>query len=170
MKKIICLLVIVVVLIFAKGNDYYIVPSDAIRFRIIPNSNSYKDIMMKETVQYEINDVIKKIETKDINETREKILSNINELEKRIDVLFEVNNYDKDYKINFGINHFPEKIYKGVKYPEGDYESLVVEIGAAKGNNFWCVLYPPLCMIDKTTEKQEYKFKVIEIFKKILNK
>ena len=53
-----------------------------------------------------------------------------------------------DYKVNYGMNYFPVKKYDGVTYKEGNYESLVVSIGEAKGNNYWCILYPPLCMID----------------------
>ena len=71
------------------------------------------------------------------------------------------------FKVKYGINAFPEKIYKGVKYSEGDYESLVVEIGEAKGDNFWCVLYPPLCTIDESDEDINYKFRIIEIFEKL---
>ena len=43
---------------------------------------------------------------------------------------------------------FPKKKYKGITYKEGNYESLVIELGDAKGNNWWCVLFPPLCMIE----------------------
>ena len=53
-----------------------------------------------------------------------------------------------------------------VSYEEGNYESLVVEIGEAKGENWWCVLFPPLCSIDVKKEDKdfvEYKSKVLEI-------
>lgn len=166
MKKIICLVTILVVIVVLQGNNYYVVPEEAIRFRIVSNSNSTKDILMKQNVEYEINDVMEEIQTNNIDETRKNIINNIEEIESRIDNLFEVNNYDMPYDINYGINHFPEKIYKGVKYEEGEYESLVVEIGDAKGDNFWCVLYPPLCMIEESTDEVEYKFKIVEIFKK----
>ena len=85
--------------------------------------------------------------------------------------LFKNNNYDMDYKVNYGMNYFPIKKYDGATYKEGNYESLVVSIGEAKGNNYWCILYPPLCMIDNKKEvknKIEYKFKIIEYIKKLL--
>ena len=73
-----------------------------------------------------------------------------------------------DYKVNYGMNYFPIKKYDGATYKEGNYESLVVSIGEAKGNNYWCILYPPLCMIDDNkSEEVKYDFKILELFKKI---
>jgi len=63
-------------------------------------------------------------------------------------------------------NEFPEKIYKGIRYNAGNYESLVIKIGEAKGNNYWCVLFPPLCLIDEEIEEVEYKSKIVELFSK----
>ena len=53
------------------------------------------------------------------------------------------------------------------QFEAGEYESLVVEIGEAKGNNYWCILYPPLCMVDyEKDEKIEYKSKIYEVLSK----
>lgn len=171
MKKLL-IIIAAIVLIFMminKEEDYVIVPNTSIRFRIIPNSNTIEDISMKEKVKNEINDVIKNIESKstDIESSREKIKQAIPEIESKIDTLFASENYSKDYKVNYGMNYFPEKIYKGVKYPSGDYESMVIEIGQSSGDNYWCVLFPPLCMIDaEDSEEVEYKFFISEIIKK----
>ena len=56
--------------------------------------------------------------------------------------------YDKDYKINYGYNYFPKKKYKSVTYKEGMYESLVITLGTGEGDNWWCVLFPPLCLVE----------------------
>ena len=63
--------------------------------------------------------------------------------------------------------YFPKKEYKGVEYNEGNYESLVITLGEGKGDNWWCVLFPPLCLIDaeEQTSDVEYKFLVKEIIK-----
>ena len=56
------------------------------------------------------------------------------------------------------------KEYNNIEFEAGEYESLVVEIGEAKGNNYWCILYPPLCMVDYEKDtKIEYKSKIVEI-------
>ena len=74
-----------------------------------------------------------------------------------------------DYDINYGINFFPEKEYDDYVYQEGNYESLVIKLGEAKGNNWWCVMYPPLCLIDQNSnnkEDVEYKLYIKEILQK----
>ena len=172
MKKIIILLSIIsiVFIMTNKESEYVIIPKDSIRFRIIPNSNTVNDLYMKELVKEEITSVINEIETsKNITETREKIMSSYPKIKYKISELFKENNYNETFEINYGTNYFPEKIYKGVKYPEGNYESMVIKIGVASGDNYWCVLFPPLCMMEaKETDKVEYKFFIEEIINKYI--
>ena len=56
-------------------------------------------------------------------------------------------------------------MYKGIKYKEGYYESLVISIGDSKGDNWWCVLFPNFCLVD-TNNDHEYKLYFKEIFNK----
>ena len=169
-KKIVIIILALIVLLYLKDKpeSYTIIPKESIRFRIIPNSNTLLDITMKEKVKDEISDVISNIEkTSNISETRKNIQENIPIIENKIEELFLRENYDQTYKINYGLNYFPEKLYKNVKYEEGNYESMVIEIGEAKGDNYWCVLFPPLCMIDgKESDNIEYSFFINEIIKK----
>ena len=172
MKKIIILLSIISIIFIMtnKESEYVIIPKDSIRFRIIPNSNTVNDLYMKELVKEEITSVINEIETsKNITETREKIMSSYPKIKYKINELFKENNYNETFEINYGTNYFPEKIYKGVKYPEGNYESMVIKIGVASGDNYWCILFPPLCMMEaKETDKVEYKFFIEEIINKYI--
>ena len=166
MKKILiiaCILAISLVLF----KDDYSLTKDAIGFRVIANSNSAKDILMKEKVVKSLSNILFK-DSKNKIETKNNIVDNISNIENNIDYLFKENNYNVNYNINYGLNFFPEKEYNGIKFKEGNYESLVIEIGEAKGNNYWCILYPPLCMIDDNkNEEIKYKFKVIELIKKL---
>ena len=172
MKKIIILLSIISIIFIMtnKESEYVIIPKDSIRFRIIPNSNTVNDLYMKELVKEEITSVINEIETsKNITETREKIMSSYPKIKYKISELFKENNYNETFEINYGTNYFPEKIYKDGKYPEGNYESMVIKIGVASGDNYWCVLFPPLCMMEaKETDKVEYKFFIEEIINKYI--
>lgn len=173
MKKIIILIAsvaIVLLLINKNTEEYVIIPNESIRFRIIPNSNTLEDIYMKEKVKESISDTIMSIEkTESIEDTRKNIVSNIPVIESNIDTLFKNNNYDMRFNVNYGINYFPEKIYKGVKYSAGNYESMVIEIGNASGDNYWCVLFPPLCMIDaEESDEVEYKFFIKELINKFI--
>lgn len=170
MKKALILLGCLSLLFMFNTNtdDYIVVPKDSIRFRIIPNSNTLEDLHIKEKVKEEINSVINNIENSStIEESRDNIIASIPLIEEKIDTLFEDEDYNKPYKIKFGMNYFPEKIYKGVKYEEGNYESMVIEIGESQGDNYWCVLFPPLCLIEaEESDDVEYSCFIKEIIKK----
>ena len=166
MKKILILLALIsIILLYTnKTEEYVIVPNESIRFRIIPNSNTPEDLYMKEEVKEGISDIITSISKENINETRTNIVNNLPLLRNKVQNVFDENNYNQTFNINYGINYFPEKTYKGVKYQSGNYESMVVSIGNASGDNYWCVLFPPLCMMEaKESEKVEYKFFIKEI-------
>lgn len=166
MKKILILLALIsIILLYTnKRKEYVIVPNESIRFRIIPNSNTPEDLYMKEEVKEGISDIITSLSKENINETRTNIVNNLPLLRNKVQNVFDENNYNQTFNINYGINYFPEKTYKGVKYQSGNYESMVVSIGNASGDNYWCVLFPPLCMMEaKESEKVEYKFFIKEI-------
>ena len=64
------------------------------------------------------------------------------------------------------------KMFKNVVYEDGFYESIVVSIGEAKGDNWWCVLFPPLCLLegeDNDTSDVEYQFFVTKMLEKIFS-
>lgn len=166
MKKILILLALIsIILLYTnKTEEYVIVPNESIRFRIIPNSNTPEDLYMKEEVKEGISDIITSLSKENINETRTNIVNNLPLLRNKVQNVFDENKYNQTFNINYGINYFPEKTYKGVKYQSGNYESMVVSIGNASGDNYWCVLFPPLCMMEaKESEKVEYKFFIKEI-------
>lgn len=164
-KLLIVLLLLFGLYLFSKDDSR--ISDDSIRFRVIANSNSEEDIKMKELVVKELSSTLFKENT--LEGTRSNIISNISQIEKRIDRVFDNNNYDKTYNVIYGMNEFPEKVYNGVVYEKGLYESLVVEIGDGSGNNYWCFLYPSLCLLDYKNgeEKVEYKSKIAEIFDKL---
>ena len=56
--------------------------------------------------------------------------------------------YSYNVKINIGNFEFPTKQYGDISLPAGYYDALRVEIGEAKGRNWWCVMFPSLCFID----------------------
>lgn len=165
MKKVLIILLILISIILLNRNDD--ISNDIIRFRVIANSNSSKDILIKEKIVSEISDLIF-VDNKSIEETRKNINNSIPTIESKIKKVFESNDYDKDFKISYGLNKFPKKEYEGIEFEEGEYESLVIEIGEAKGNNYWCMLYPPLCFVDNNEEDNiEYKFRLLEALKKL---
>lgn len=172
MKKIIIILSLITVFLIYKETkaDTIIIPDTAIRLRVIPNSNSSLDqnmkVKVKEYLEKNIYELLRN-ETS-IDKARILIQENIPLLDQNINKIFEDNNYKMTYDINYGYNYFPEKEYRGIKYGEGYYESIVISIGKAEGDNWWCVLFPNLCLIDtKNKDDVEYKSWVIETINKI---
>ncbi len=160
-----------IILIINDKEEIILIPNESIRIRVIANSNNKKDIMIKENVKENLNIEIEKLlkDVKNINDARNILQENLNNIKVIVKRDLIRNNFYKEFKINYGNNYFPEKEYKGIKYNEGYYESLVVTIGEGKGNNYWCVLYPPLCLIDEhNKEKIEYRSYIKDILNKYL--
>lgn len=170
-KTILFLTIIVAFLIYNElKEDTVIIPDTAIRLRVIPNSNSSLDQSMKNKVkEYLENNTYQILKEEDnIEEARKLIKDNIPELEENITKIFNDNNYNMNYTVNYGYNYFPNKEYRGIKYNEGYYESIVISIGEAQGDNWWCVLFPNLCLIDLEQKNNvEYKYWIIETINKI---
>lgn len=149
-----------------------IIPEEAIRLRVIPNSNSEYDqnikIKVRDTIQSELYNLLK--DTKGIEEARNKIQDELTTLNQRVETTLNNEQYQEGYQVHFGRNYFPEKTYKGIRYDEGYYESLVVTLGKGEGDNWWCVLFPPLCILeaDESNEEVEYKFFIQELIEKYL--
>lgn len=148
-----------------------VIPENAIRMRVIPNSNSDYDqqikAKVKEVLQTTTYDLLK--DTKGSEEAEKIIKANLSLIDNRINDLLVKENYNLDYKINFGLNYFPDKEFKGVTYTEGYYNSLLVTLGAGEGDNWWCVLFPPMCLIEaEESEEVEYKFFIQELIEKYL--
>lgn len=167
MKKIIVLLFFITVLIsLTSGNTSGIlIPSDAIRFRIIANSNSLEDQTTKINIRKEIEpvfaEILESLTSKE--ETKKLINQNIPRFEEIIE------SYNVEYSIDYGNNFFPEKEYKGIIYPAGNYESLVITLGSGLGENWWCVLFPPLCLLEASEEESantNYTFYIKEVLEK----
>ena len=124
MKKII-VLVSILLFMYLISYDEYNITEDAVRFRVIANSNSINDIAMKEKVVNEISDMVFK-NYNDEKELDNNIYSNLEKINNKIDMLFKKNNYDKTYNISYGLNEIPKKIFMGTKLDEGLYKSLVI--------------------------------------------
>lgn len=168
MKKIIPILFVVFLIYGLTNNkEEILIPDYAIRFRVIASSNTLEDQTIKYQVKTELekdlNNLMQNASTSE--EAKKLIQENLKEIRNT------VNKYTKENKVSFGENMFPEKEYYGVTYPKGSYESLVVTLGNGKGNNWWCVMFPPLCLLEAKQEGKEdvnYKFYAKEIIDKYL--
>lgn len=149
-----------------------IIPDEAIRLRVLANSNNEYDqqikLQVKDQIQLDLYNLLK--ETKGIEEARKIIEENLPNISNSVRKVLEQENYNQDFTINFGYNYFPEKEYKGITYEEGYYESLLITLGSGEGDNWWCVLFPPLCLVEaEESDEVEYKFFIKELIDKYLN-
>ena len=140
----VCFTIICLILISNFMTSKNLIPKEAIRIRVIANSNEVEDQELKLEVKNEVEEYLynQLKDIKDSNNADIVIKENIPNIEGI------VNKYTSNYKVNYGINYFPKKEYKNIVYKEGDYKSLVITLGNGLGDNWWCVLFPPLCLME----------------------
>ena len=172
MKKIfLCFFIIITFYMMVGHVSSLVIPEDALRIRVIANSNSEYDqqikTIVKEKIQYRLYNLLK--DTKGVNEARKIINDNLSDIDKEVNETLRALNYELGYDINYGLNYFPSKEYKGTTYEEGYYESLVITLGEGEGDNWWCVLFPPLCLLEaEESTDVEYTSYVKELIEKYI--
>ena len=172
MKKIIIISLVIISFIMVNKNvnaSDITIPNEAIRLRVLANSNSKYDQEVKMDVSFEVqNQIYNMLKDKTtIEDARDTLKNNINVLETAVEKILRKKSYMDTFKVEYGYNYFPEKEYKGVTYDAGEYESVLITLGEGKGDNWWCVLFPPLCLIEvEESDEVEYKFFVQELIEK----
>lgn len=129
------------------------IPEQSIRLRILANSDSAGDQLVKRQIRdrvvEEMNSWVAKLENpQSLDQARAVIREHLPELEKLVGQELDKRGLAYGYKVELGVVPFPTKLYGGTVYPAGDYEALRITLGAGEGQNWWCVLFPPLCFID----------------------
>ncbi|MEK8133104.1 stage II sporulation protein R [Paenibacillus filicis] len=132
------------------GTSGSVIPAESIRLRILANSDSASDQWIKREVR---DAVIEQMngwvtEPDGIEAARAIVRSHLGELEATVGETLRQGGFDYTYTVELGTVPFPTKMYGNQVYPAGDYEALRISIGAAEGQNWWCVLFPPLCFVD----------------------
>lgn len=157
MKKFIPVMIIGLIISMAVSSYFNRVESalsdNVLRLHVIANSDSEFDQQLKLKVRDKILQRSDSIFSKksDISEAKKNIKDNIEEIEKIACAEVAANGCDYPVKVTFGKSDFPTKAYGNVTLPAGTYEALKVEIGEAKGKNWWCVMFPPLCFVDASS-------------------
>jgi stage II sporulation protein R len=165
------ILIIIITVLSFNTNERITIPDEALRLRIIANSNSDYDQDIKKQVKSVLEKKVYNVlnGAENISDARTIINNNLNDIDKSVYQTLKNKNYELGYKLNFGYNYFPEKQFMGVTYKEGYYESLLVTLGAGEGDNWWCVLFPPLCLLEaEESTEVEYKFFIKELIDKYL--
>lgn len=127
------------------------IPEEAIRLRILAHSDEDLDQEIKYAVRDRINTYISKQvhDIEHIDHARKVIEAEIPALEKIVAATLSTYDQQQAFEISFQENvPFPLKTYGPHVYPADDYEAILVTLGDGAGENWWCVLFPPLCFID----------------------
>ncbi|MCX7569568.1 stage II sporulation protein R [Tumebacillus sp. DT12] len=127
-----------------------IIPNESIRLRIIANSDDAADQQLKRDIRDRIiqavAEEVRGIEDEEL--AREQIRLAVPRMNEIAAEVIAEQGYSYDVSTDFGLVPFPTKLYGDTVYPAGDYEALRIQIGEAQGQNWWCVLFPPLCFVD----------------------
>lgn len=126
------------------------IPEESIRLRILANSDSVEDQALKRHVR---DAIVEQMNTwvmgpTTLEEARVIVNNRMPELEEAVAKEIERYGYDYTFHVELGTVPFPAKMYGNKVYPAGEYEALRVTIGEGAGQNWWCVLFPPLCFVN----------------------
>lgn len=131
------------------------IAGEVFRFHILANSDSEEDQSVKLMVRDAVISYMKEKmaqtgEPETADSTKQWASTHLEELTGVADRVLDREGYRYRSSAEVTTCYFPEKRYGDVIFPQGDYEALRIELGAAGGHNWWCVLYPNLCFIDTT--------------------
>lgn len=123
------------------------------RLHVIANSDSKEDQDLKYKVR---NAVLEYMNSISANCTSKDEVITLaynyqDEFKEIVKKVIKENGYNYDVNIRIGNFEFPTKHYGDISLPAGTYDALRIEIGEAQGQNWWCVMFPPLCFIDVTS-------------------
>lgn len=123
---------------------------EVFRFHVLANSDSEEDQALKMQVKEAVIAYMKEEipESDSVETTRAWAKSHLDVIVKLARAVIREEGYDYSVTAEVTTCDFPDKTYGDITFPSGRYEALRVEIGEAKGQNWWCVLYPNLCFID----------------------
>lgn len=126
--------------------------NEVLRFHVLANSDTNEDQELKLEVKDRIIEYMKEElgENESLSYTKLWAENNLSQLDKIASEYIKSKGYDYTTNVELAVVEFPTKTYGDVTFPAGEYEALRIQIGDAKGENWWCCLYPNLCFIDAT--------------------
>ncbi len=126
--------------------------SGILRFHVRANSDSKEDQELKMAVKEDIVTMLKPLleDCRNVSESKAVIVSNLQNIYTTAVNTITEQGYDYPVKVYVTEEEFPAKTYGDLTFPEGNYQALRVDIGKAEGQNWWCVMFPPLCFVDES--------------------
>ena len=164
-------LLVIILLTVACGADTATTKSqEYLRIHIRANSNEEEDqrikYAVKDAVVNYLTPVVADCQTK--AEAVEKINSKEKDIKYIVDEILLKNGFGYSSTVSVLNEEFPTRIYDEVTLEGGYYDALIIGLGSAEGDNWWCVVYPPLCFT--YTKNVKYKSKILEIISRFKEK
>ncbi len=162
--------IILVLAVCGRAKENENVHTEYLRIHIRANSNEAVDqnikYLIKDKVVEYLTPIIASCDSKD--EVISSINNNIDGINRLIDSFLQKNGFN--YKSNTAIKqeYFPTRCYGDLALEAGVYDAVIVNLGSGKGDNWWCVVFPPLCFTDSKNVK--YKSAILEIINNFKNK
>lgn len=203
-KNFYILIVLIAIFLFFSIKSYsdavsFDLSSSVFRLHVIANSDSKEDQDLKLKVRDSLINYMNSLITDDMskNDIINISRNHLDDFRQIAKHTITKNGYNYDVNVEIGNYSFPTKSYGDISFPCGNYDALRVKIGDANGQNWWCVMFPPLCFIDitsatvpteskntlkenlsdedyrlisKSSDSNEVKFKMVEIFNSISSK
>ena len=187
------LLLLIALLSILPIHSESLIYDEVLRLHVIANSDSDADqklkLLVRDAILEETQKILKNVKSR---EEAEKIISEHSALLENIALeTVRKNRFDYSVTLELGREKYPTKNYESCAFPSGEYLSLRIKIGEASGENWWCVLFPPLCLSAATdkdaftsvgitdsqyqiiteTDNPKYKirFKLLESFEQLIN-
>jgi stage II sporulation protein R len=129
---------------------------EVFRFHVLANSDSEEDQAVKLKVRDAVIDYMRESMDSELQEEPDAVQTkawakrHLGELKQVADQVVRDEGYAYSSEAEVAVCYFPDKLYGDIFFPQGDYEALRIRLGAARGQNWWCVLYPNLCFTGST--------------------
>lgn len=181
--------VIFSVISFAKTSDK--IRNEVLRLHVIANSDSDFD----QSLKLKVRDAVLKESPEifdgsvNIENAIKKIKPELKTIKKNAEKIIEENGYDYNVRVTISREYFTTRTYETVTLPAGKYLALRIVIGEGEGHNWWCVMFPPMCLPAASKEKEigsvlnenevklvcknpkyEIRFKIVEIYEEMKNR
>ncbi len=165
---VICLIIIGAVVIALKSGSGQ--EEQYLRIHIRANSNDASDQSVKYKVKEEIVEYMSpKLDNVTSKSEAMKILeANLDNMKKVADKTLAQNGYDYTANVKLCEEEFPVRTYGDLTLESGVYDALIIELGSGTGDNWWCVVFPPLCFVGEESEDEDFEYK--SFFKDVYDK
>lgn len=143
--------------------------SEYLRIHIRANSNAVIDQNVKYAVKDAVVDfMIPLLSTCETKQQSIKVVElNLKNIETVAENVLRLNGFSYCANARICNEEFPTRNYGDLTLEQGFYDALILELGEGTGDNWWCVVYPPLCFVNGSSTVNVYKSRIIEILNKI---